>query len=112
MPRDPTDLSSLEQLIMLAILRLHPSGYGVSICEEMERRAGKRPAIGSIYASLDRLEGRGFVKSREGEATAERGGRRKMYFELTGLGRKALDASLNAIDQMRDVPVGGQPCPI
>jgi PadR family transcriptional regulator, regulatory protein PadR len=111
MPRDPTDLSSLEQLIMLAVLRLHPSGYGVSISDELERRTGKRAAIGSIYAALDRLEGRGFVASKMGEATAERGGKRKMYFTLTGLGRKALDASLSAIDQMR-VPGGVQPCPV
>jgi PadR family transcriptional regulator PadR len=87
--------------LLLAILRKHPQAYGVAIFEELSSRAGIEPAMATIYNTLDRLEQRGFVKSRQGEATPERGGRAKMYFELTGLGQKALDASLNAIDRMR-----------
>jgi DNA-binding PadR family transcriptional regulator len=66
--------------------------------------------MATIYNTLERLEQKGFVKSRQGPATAARGGRAKMFFELTGLGRKALDASLNAIDRLRVgsvQPVGG-----
>ena len=82
------------------------SGKPDSIFEELSSRAGIEPAMATIYNTLERLEQKGFVKSRQGEATAERGGRAKMYFELTGLGQKALDASLNAIDRMR-AGVGG-----
>jgi PadR family transcriptional regulator PadR len=94
-------LKHTEQIVMLAILRKHPNAYGVSIFQELADRAGIEPAMATIYNTLERLEQKGFVKSRQGEATAERGGRAKMYFELTGLGQKALSASLNAIDRMR-----------
>jgi PadR family transcriptional regulator, regulatory protein PadR len=99
-------LKQAEQLVMLAILRKHPNAYGVSIFEELSSRAGIEPAMATIYNTLERLEQRGFVKSRQGEATSERGGRAKMYFQLTGLGQKALEVSLNAVDRMRD-GIGG-----
>lgn len=105
---DPT-LKHTEQIVMLAILRKHPEAYGVAISEELSSRAGIEPAMATIYNTLERLEQRGFVKSRQGEATPERGGRAKMYFELTGLGQKALDASLNAIDRMRAGIGGSKP---
>jgi len=98
-------LKHTEQIIMLAILRKHPNAYGVSIFQELSDRAGLEPAMATIYATLERLEQKGFVKSRQGPATPERGGRAKMFFELTGLGRKALDASLNAIDRLRGRPL-------
>ncbi|WP_244483613.1 helix-turn-helix transcriptional regulator [Methylobacterium sp. Leaf91] len=101
MARDPDDLSTLEQRILLALIRLQPNGYGVAIQDEIAERAGKTVSFGSIYASLDRLEERGFVNSREGEATPERGGRKKVYFTVSGLGRRALDSSLNATDSLR-----------
>jgi DNA-binding PadR family transcriptional regulator len=94
-------LKHTEQIVMLAILRKHPNAYGVSICDELSSRAGIEPVLATIYNTLERLEKKGFVESRQGEATPERGGRAKMYFELTGLGHKALDASLHAIDRMR-----------
>jgi PadR family transcriptional regulator, regulatory protein PadR len=93
-------LSALEQQIMLAIMALHPSGYGVSIVDHIERRAGYEPSVGSVYAALDRLEEKGFVKSQQGEATAERGGKRKLYFTLTSPGQHALRQSLRAIGSL------------
>ncbi|SCM71593.1 putative Transcriptional regulator,PadR-like family [uncultured Pleomorphomonas sp.] len=108
MARTPnTDLTLLEQQVMLAALRLHPRGYGVTIQEEIESRAKRSMSLGSIYAALSRLEQKGFMETKEGEATQERGGRRKTYFTLTGVGRRALDESMNAIDRLRhDLPIG------
>jgi PadR family transcriptional regulator, regulatory protein PadR len=101
MRRPSASISLLEQQVMLAALRLHPNGYGVSIRDELEARTKQSYALGSIYACLDRLEDKGFLKPREGEATPERGGRKKMYFELTGLGQQTLDQSLRALDSLR-----------
>jgi DNA-binding PadR family transcriptional regulator len=53
--------------------------------------------VGALYAALDRLQEKGFVRSKQGEATPERGGRRKLYFSMTAPGKKALDESLKAI---------------
>ncbi len=72
----------------------------MSIQEHIKERTGREPSTGSIYASLDRLEEKGFVKSRQGEATPERGGKRKLYFSITAPGRRALTESLQAIDAL------------
>jgi PadR family transcriptional regulator PadR len=96
------ELTFLEQQLLLAIIGLHPNAYGVSIQEHIEdRTAGRQPSTGSIYASLDRLEEKGFVKSRQGEPTKQRGGKRKLYFTITAPGQHALRQSLQAIDSLR-----------
>jgi DNA-binding PadR family transcriptional regulator len=94
------DLTTLEQHLLLAVLGLHPNAYGVSVQEHIKDRTGREPSTGSVYASLDRLEEKGFVKSRQGEATAERGGKRKLYFTVTAPGQRALKESLQAIDAL------------
>jgi PadR family transcriptional regulator PadR len=96
-----TTLKQTEQVVMLAILRRHPHAYGVSIFEELAKRLEKEVAMATIYATLEKLEKKGFVKARQGVATAERGGRAKMFFEITGKGQAALNASLNALDRLR-----------
>jgi PadR family transcriptional regulator PadR len=91
MPVDDT-LKHTEQVIMLAILRRHPNAYGVSIFDELSERAGMEPALATIYATLEKLEKKGFVKSRQGQPTSERGGRAKMFYELTARGQKGVMA--------------------
>jgi DNA-binding PadR family transcriptional regulator len=96
-----TTLKQTEQVILLAILRKQPDAYGVSIYEELEKRLPKQIPMATIYATLEKLEKKGFVKSRQGQATAERGGRAKMFFDITGKGQTTLNASLNALDRLR-----------
>jgi PadR family transcriptional regulator, regulatory protein PadR len=91
------ELTTLEQHALLAIVAQQPSAYGISIQDHIARNAGYEPSVGSIYASLDRLEDKGFVRSKQGEATRERGGKRKLYFSLTAPGHKALSESLRAM---------------
>jgi len=94
-------IGQLEQHILLAILRLRPTAYGVVIQQELLKRTSREYSIGTIYAALDKLERKGLVVTTRGEATAERGGRAKLYFNLTASGQSALKASLDAIDQLR-----------
>lgn len=94
-------IGQFEQLVMLTILRKQPAAYGISIQEELLARTEREYSTGAIYATLDRLEKKGFVKTKQGEATAQRGGRRKLYFSLTAPGQSALQASLNALDSLR-----------
>jgi PadR family transcriptional regulator, regulatory protein PadR len=96
-----TTLKQTEQVVMLAILRKQPDAYGVSIYEELEQRLSKAVPMATIYATLETLEKKGFVKSKQGHATAERGGRAKMFFEITGKGQMALNASLQQLDRLR-----------
>src|SRR5262245_22422116 len=89
------DLTDMDINVLRAVLRLHDNAYGIPVRDELETH-GRRHAIGTIYAALDRLEEAGFVKSRVGEPTAERGGRAKRYFKVTAPGQKALAAALEA----------------
>lgn len=95
------ELSALEQQIMLVILRLSPNAYGISIQDRLFEDTGRNYSFGSIYTALERLEDKGFIKSRTGEATAERGGKRKQYFVLSAEGQFALETAMNAWDRLR-----------
>jgi DNA-binding PadR family transcriptional regulator len=102
-------LGEFEQHVLAALLRLRDNAYGVTIRREIAERTGRDVAIGAVYATLDRLERKGFVSSRAGEPTPERGGRAKRYFKIEGPGVSALDESWWMTDRMRDglvVPLG------
>ena len=95
-------LGEFEQLVLLALVRLGEGAYGLSVRRELVDRAGREVAIGAVYATLDRLEQKGLVASALGEPTAERGGRAKRHFRLTGEGSKALKRSQAAMARMLD----------
>lgn len=101
MTKSTGDIGQLDQQVMLAILRQQPLAYGVSIQQEIHKRTSRDYSIGAIYAALDRLEEKGYVASKAGEPTAERGGRAKLYFNLTAPGQAALSQSLRALDRLR-----------
>lgn len=84
-------LGELEELILLMVALLNKEAYGVSITEELKKQAGREITISAAHAALHRLEEKGFVKSRMGGASAERGGRRKRLFSITAYGRHALE---------------------
>ena len=94
-------LGAFEQHVLAALLRLRGNAYGVTIRREIVERTGRDVAVGAIYATLDRLEAKGYVSSRLGEATRERGGRAKKYFEIEAPGERALNDAWRMSDQMR-----------
>lgn len=79
-------LGEFELLVMLAVIRLGDGAYGVPITREIEERTGRAAAFGTVYATLERLQMKGFVRSELGDATPERGGRAKRYFRATSTG--------------------------
>jgi DNA-binding PadR family transcriptional regulator len=94
------NLSELEQLVLLALLRLGREAYGVSITRELVDQARREVSFATVYKALVRLEAQRLVASRMGEPTPERGGRRKRYYSLLPAGRAALAESLEAIRRM------------
>ena len=68
--------------MLLAVLRLDDEAYAVSIAEEILSCTGRSVSRGSIYITLDRLETKGYLKSRLADPTPERGGRAKRYYAL------------------------------
>jgi PadR family transcriptional regulator, regulatory protein PadR len=101
-------IGQFEQHVLAAVWRLRRDAYGMTIRRHIAERTGRDVAIGAVYATLDRLERKGFVSSRMGEATSERGGRAKKYFDIEVPGVKALEESWRMSDRMRDglVPAG------
>jgi DNA-binding PadR family transcriptional regulator len=89
----------LEQYVLQAVIGLHPNAYGVSIQDRLDE-AGHEASIGSIYAAIERLEEKGFVKCRDGEPTKERGGRHKIYVTITAPGQRALRDALDVADAL------------
>ena len=93
-------LGEVEHLVLLALLRLGERSYGVPILEEIAARTGRQVSRPAVYIALRRLEAKGFVRSRLGERTAERGGRAKRYFTLTTSGHRQMDATRTALMNM------------
>jgi PadR family transcriptional regulator PadR len=84
-------LGEFEELVLLLVAAQHNEAYGVTILEGMEENLGKKVNISAIHVTLKRIEDKGFVKSRYGGITEERGGRRKKFYVITALGKKVLD---------------------
>jgi len=93
-------LGEFEQLILLALVRLGNNAYGMTVRREIEERAERNVSIGAVYATLDRLEEKGYVTSHFGEATPERGGRAKRFFAISASGVYALNESRETLSRM------------
>lgn len=85
-----SDLGEFEEVVLLAVAVLSPGAYSVVIAEELEQQTGKTVTTGAVHAALQRLENKGMVSSQMGEATSERGGRRKRIFKVTVAGSRVL----------------------
>ena len=83
-------VGEFEHKVLMAVLGLRGDAYGMRIRRELRESSGRDVSIGSVYATLDRLEDKGWVKSWEGDPTPERGGRAKKFFEVTGSGERVL----------------------
>ena len=90
-------LGELEQIVLLAVLRLGDEAYAVPILDQIEKQTGRTMARGALYTALDRLEAKGCLRSRLGEPLAERGGRARRYFSVTPVAVRALKQSRLAL---------------
>lgn len=84
-------LGELEELVLLTVGILYPDAYGVAVMDEIEKQANRSLNISAVHAVLTRLEEKGLLKSKMGEPSQERGGRRKRIFVLTAAGKRALE---------------------
>lgn len=85
-----TLLTRTEEILLLAVWRLQGDAYGISIREELAKATERTWPIGAVYAPLHRLEKKGYVTTRHGDPVPERGGRSKVYYELSQKGKQAL----------------------
>ena len=89
----PIYLGEFEYAVLLAVLHLGDDAYAVPVRELIEQRTGRPVARGALYTGLDRLEAKGCLRSRMGDATEERGGKARRYYTVTQAGLKAIRAT-------------------
>lgn len=95
-------LGEFEHIVVLALMRLGDQAYGVTVRQEIATRIGREVSVGAMYATLERLEAKGYVTSRLGEPTAERGGRSKRFFRVTTKGVAAINRTHEAWRSMSE----------
>jgi PadR family transcriptional regulator PadR len=95
-------LGEFEHIVILALMRLSDQAYGVTVRQEIEVRTGREVSIGAIYATLGRLETKGYVHSYLGDPTPERGGRSKRFFRVTAKGVTAVNRTHRALHSMTE----------
>src|SRR5882672_2740610 len=83
-------LGEFEEIVMLTIGILNNEAYSVTIKDDIESRLSRSVSLGALHTALRRLEDKGYLKSFPGEATDERAGRPKRYFEITAMGKQAM----------------------
>jgi DNA-binding PadR family transcriptional regulator len=95
-------LGEFEQLVLLALVRLGPDAYGAAVCAEIEARSHRDVSVSAVHTTLERLEQKRLVRSRIGDPTPQRGGKRKRHFEVLAPGLRALQASYRSLRGMTE----------
>lgn len=104
-PVTPDTPGSFEQLVLLACLRLGEGAYGMTVRRELEEQLGRPVSLGAVYATLERLEAKGYVSARAAAGSPERQGRARRLVRVETAGLQALRAALETLDRMRiDLP--------
>jgi DNA-binding PadR family transcriptional regulator len=93
-------LGEFEEVVLLTVGVLYKEAYGVSIKKDIETRLARNVSVGALQTALRRMEDKGYLTSHDGEATEERAGRPKRYFQITALGKKALEYTKSTRDQL------------
>jgi DNA-binding PadR family transcriptional regulator len=95
-------LGEFEQIVLMALLRIGADAYGAAVVLEIEHRGGRTASLSAVHTTLERLEQKGLVRSRIGDPTPQRGGKRKRHYEVSATGRRALQAAYRSIKNMAD----------
>lgn len=97
-----TNLGEFEELVLLTVAALMDEAYSVAICDELEKNTKRTVKLGVVHAVLNRLEEKDLIKSRLGDPTNARGGKRKRFYHLTIPGKAALVRAKEMRDQLWD----------
>ena len=95
-------LGEFEHQVMLALRRLKDDAYGMRVRREIQSRTERSVSIGSVYATLDRLEQKGYVLASFGASGPDARGRARKYFRLTPDGAQAVLRNREAINRMTE----------
>jgi DNA-binding PadR family transcriptional regulator len=99
MKTSATYLGEFEYAVLLAILQTEHA-YAVPVRALLEERTGRAIARGALYTALERLEAKGYLKSRMADPRDERGGKPRRYFTVTALGLRALRTTHTSLSNL------------
>jgi PadR family transcriptional regulator PadR len=86
------EVLTINQLMVLSALETGEK-YGLQIIRDIKETSEVKLSLGSLYNLMNSLMKKNFVEHRWGESSAERGGNRRKYYKITGLGQRALDGA-------------------
>lgn len=87
------ELTKQEEIVLIAIWNLGEDAYGVNIKKKVHELTGKEYFYNTLYTTFDRLIRKDFIIKDFGNPTPVRGGKRKVFFQLTTEGKRALKAA-------------------
>lgn len=93
-------LGEFEEIVILTVGILNNAAFSVAIKDEIESRLPRTVSMGALHTALIRLEDKGYLKSYNGENTLERAGRPRRYFEITALGKKAIQYTKDTREEL------------
>lgn len=93
-------LGELEQLLLLGLIRHGGEASGIDLRDTLAERANRTVLPGAVYTIMQRMVDRGWVTAFLGDATPERGGRRRKYYRLMPEGERALGESYQQVARM------------
>ncbi len=101
------NIGEFEEIVMLTVGILNEEAYGLAIKKEIEKRLNRKVSMGALHTGLYRLEDKGLLTSRLGEATKTRGGKPKRYFSVTNTGQIALKEMMDTRKSLwENIPEG------
>jgi DNA-binding PadR family transcriptional regulator len=95
-------LGEFEEIVLLSVGILNGNAYGVTIRKEIEERLKREVSVGALQTTLRRMEKKGFLKSNHGETSKSRGGRPKLFFIITAVGKNAITYSRETRNELWD----------
>jgi DNA-binding PadR family transcriptional regulator len=93
-------LGTFEQVVLLAVIHSGEEAYGRAVLREVDEAVPGNVSAGAVYTTLDRLEAKGMLASRLSDGTAERGGRRRRFYRVTGTGKAALREARTTLESL------------
>jgi len=96
------ELGEFEQLVLLVALRLGSEAYAPNIARLLEERAGREMSRGTLYAALERLEGKGHLEWQVEASSSNRLGTQRRLFKVTPAGVQALSAARKVLLDLWD----------
>lgn len=102
-------LGEFEEIVLLTVGVLNNEAYGVAIKDAIEERAHRKASVGALQSALKRMEKKGYLESRNGEANEQRGGKPKRYYIITALGKRVLQQNKELRTQLYEAIPGMLP---